>query len=416
MGIIRELKDFRNSLTELRKIGMLNEQFKSFTVYAPSFSSFSGGLYEMDLTRAAIHSIANNASKAHPIILGETKYRRFEKVLQNSPNGLMTSQQFLYRLFTILKAENTCFIIPLYEARDYGKITGLWPVRSKDSKIVRVDGKDFLRYKIRAGTAAEREEVIELERVGIMRNHYYSDDYYGDSNSAMNPTMELINVQNQGIIEGVKQSATIRFMMKLATVITDSKKLKEERDRIRDMNLSYENNGGLFLYDNKYSDAKQVESKPFIVDADQSSHIRTNVYNYFGVNEKILQNSYNEDEWNAFYEGQIEPLLIQLSQVVTKMLFTENDIENGYAVLFESSRLQYASNSTKLSVVTQLFDRGFITHNQGLAVFNLAPVPNGDTYFIRREYVEVDKLSDKAMDDPIKIEEGKDDNTEEQGV
>ena len=92
------------------------------------------------------------------------------------------------------------------------------------------------------------------------------------------------------------------------------------------------------------------------------------------------------------------------------------DIENGYAVLFESSRLQYASISTKLSVVTQLFDRGFITHNQGLAVFNLSPVPNGDTYFIRREYVEVDKLSDKAMDNPTKIEEEKDDNTEEQGV
>ena len=101
MGIIKEWKEFKNSLTEVRKMGMLNEQFKSFTVYAPSFSSFAGGLYEMDLTRAAIHSIANNASKAHPIILGESKYRRFEKVLQNSPNGLMTSQQFLYRLFTI---------------------------------------------------------------------------------------------------------------------------------------------------------------------------------------------------------------------------------------------------------------------------------------------------------------------------
>ena len=414
MGIFQDFREWRESRIEYRKKAMINDQFKSFTVYAPSFSSFGGGLYEMDLTRSAIHSIANNASKAHPIILGDGRYKNFERVLQTSPNGLMTSQQWLYRIMTILKAENTCFLVPLYEARDYGKVTGIWPVRSKDAKIVRSNGTDYLIYKVYAGTSIIKEQTIPLEEVGIMRNHYYTDDYYGEDNAAMHPTMELINVQNQGIIEGVKQSATIRFMMKLTNVISDSKKLKEERDRIRDMNLSYENNGGLFIYDNKYSDAKQVESKPFIIDAEQSEHIRTNVYNYFGVNEKILQNSYNEDEWNAFYEGQIEPLLIQLSQVVTNMLFTTNEIAQGRMVIFESSRLQYASNNTKLSVVTQLFDRGFITHNQGLAIFNLPPVPNGDTYFIRREYVEVTKLDDKSENK--QIEEVIDDNTEEQRI
>ncbi len=77
------------------------------------------------------------------------------------------------------------------------------------------------------------------------------------------------------------------------------------------------------MYDSKYSDVKQIDSKPFVIDAEQMKLINTNVYNYFGVNEAILQNSYTEDQWNAFYEGKIEPFALQLSLVISNMLFIE---------------------------------------------------------------------------------------------
>lgn len=401
MGLIKNIRYLWGQTIEERKAAIINSEFKSYTVYAPSFSTYSGGVYEMDLTRSAIAAIASNASKANPVVVG-AKYKGMQNVLRHHPNALMTSDQFVYKLATITFAENTAFIVPIYEDRSAGKIIGFWPVSSINSEVVRTNGTDYLKYKIKGGNAAEQTKIIPLDEVGIMRNHYYKDDYYGDSNSALNATMNLISVQNQGIVEGVKNSNSIRFMMKLANVVAKPEEFKKERDRIRDINLNSENNGGIFVYDNKYVEAKQIDSKPLVVDAEQAKHIKSNVCDYFGVSEAILQNSFNEEQWNAFYEGKIEPFLIQLSGVISKMLFTDKDFEQGSRVMFESSRMQYASNQTKLQVSTQLFDRGVLTHNQVREIWNMPPIPGGDVYFIRREYVEVSKLGKDETENPMK--------------
>ena len=401
MGLLKDFGDFRKIIAEERKKVNLYNDFKSFTVYSPTFSTYAGGVYEMDLTRAAIHSIANQVSKANPVIVGD-KYKSFESVLQSFPNSLMTGQQFLYKWATILLAENTCFLIPIYEDRTAGKIIGIQPVGRKGAEIRRLDGVDYLVYEVEVG-GQRRKQSIELDRVGITRNHYYTSDYFGESNSALNATMELLNVQNQGIIEGVKNSNTIRFIMKLANVIADPNAFRKERDRIRDMNLNTENNGGIFMYDAKYSEAKQIDSKPMMVDADQAKLVAQNVFNYFGINEAFVQNRFSETEWDAIYEGRIEPLLIQLSQVVSRMLFTDKDFTDGSKVIYESSRMQYASNETKKGIVVELFDRGFLTHNEGRMIFNLPRIEGGDKYYIRREYIGIDELP--KID--VKKEEGK---------
>ena len=111
-----------------------------------------------------------------------------------------------------------------------------------------------------------------------------------------------------------------------------------------------------------------------------------------GVMKKILQNSFKSDEWNAYYEGKIEPFAVQLSLVMTNMTFTEKEVSFGNQIIFTANRTQYASNDEKLSMVTELFDRGFLTHNEGREIFNMSSVKNGDKYFIRQEYIETDKL------------------------
>lgn len=406
MGIIKQFMEYR-------KMTVLSSNFKEYTAYSPNFTTYQGGLYEMDLTRSAIHAIAINASKANPIVVGNV-YKNLTSILQNNPNQYMTTQQFLYKVFTILTAENNCYIIPIYEDRSAGKIIGLYPITSKGCKIVSVDGTLMLNYRINSLKTTMLS--IPYDEVGHLKNHFYENDFNGNSNSALSSTMELINTQNQGIINGVKQSAMIRFMMKFSNVIASPEKYRKERDELKSVNLNSENNGGIFMYDGKYSDAKQIDSKPFIVDAEQSAYIKNNIYNYFGVNEKILQNSFNEDEWNAFYEGKLEPDLIQLSQVISKMLFDDKQLANGSKVFFESSRMQYASNTTKLNIVTQLFDRGFITHNQGLQIFNLPPVEDGDKTWIRREYAEVGQLTSPVATPAIVPQEVQQLDTQKEGT
>ena len=224
----------------------------------------------------------------------------------------------------------------------------------------------------------------------------------------MRPTMQLIQAQNQGIIEGVKNSASIRFLAKLANVLKPDD-ISKERKRFTEENLASDNNGGVMLYDQKYEDIKQIESKPFTINAAQAAQIKENVFNYFGTSEAILQNKYTSDEWNAYYEGKIEPFAIEMSLVHTNMTFNEHQIAYGNEIIFTANRLQYLSNTEKLNTVTQLFDRGFITHNQGLEIFNMAPVKGGDKRYIRKEYALTDNFNDVATSKEV------DDNADSRG-
>lgn len=370
----------------------VEEYFQMMTAYAPVFSSFEGSLYEMELTRAAINSFATHVSKLKPEINGSKAGNRvLERTMQFKPNALMDTTKYLERLATVYMVENTAFIAPLFDNR--GEIVGFYPILPSKSQIVSVDGQKFLRYNFENNIYG----AIELDLAGRLTQMQYRDELYGESNRPMRPTMELINTQNQGIVEGVKSSASIRFMAKLANVLK-SKDLEAERERFRETNLSSKNNGGVLMFDQKYEEVKQLQSSPYIVDPEQMKLIRENVYDYFGTNEHILRNDYNSDQWNAYYEGKIEPFAIQMSLVHTNMIFSDREIANGNQVIFTANRLQYLSNDEKLSTVTQLFDRGFITHNQGLEVFNMSPVENGDKRYIRREYAIADNYDGEIND------------------
>ena len=372
--------------SEKKQIQYLTQAFKVINGYNPVFTTFNGGIYEMELTRSAINSIALHCSKLNPVIKGNYKHKKLSKMLATRPNYLMTTQQFLQKLFTILLCENNAFIIPIYEDNTATEIVGFYPVRTKNAVIQTYQGIEYLIYEIDG-----KKYVIEYERVGHLRNHFYKKECFGDSNGALTPTMDLLHTQNEGIKEGIKNSASIRFLARLTNTIMPEH-LKKERQALTEANLGADNNGGIMIFDNKYAEVKEISSTPFIVDSQQMEHIKNNVFNYFHISEAIIQNKAKEDEWNSFYEGMIEPLALQLGQVLTNMLMSQKDIEKGYGVIFESSRLQFASNQTKLNFVTQMFDRGQITTNQALAVFNLPPVDDGDKRYIRKEYTEVKNL------------------------
>ena len=151
--------------------------------------------------------------------------------------------------------------------------------------------------------------AIELERAGIMTQFQYHDELFGESNKPLKPTMDMIHANNQGIIEGVKSAAAIRFMGKLAQVLKPAD-IDAERERFVASNLSPQNSNGILLFDQKYEEVKQVTSEPFVVDDKQMGQIKDNVFSYFGTNENILQNKFTSDVWNAYYEGKIEPFAI----------------------------------------------------------------------------------------------------------
>lgn len=364
--------------------GHYESVFKMLNGYTPRFTSYEGGVYESELIRAAINARATHVSKLQVDISGSAK-PALQNKLQHGPNEFQTWGQFLYRLSTILDVHNTAFITPVYD--QYGEPSGIYTPLPSRCDIVEYNKTPYLRYTFNNGKRA----AIEFDNCGIMTKYQYRDDFFGESNRALFPTMDLIHIQNQGIEEGVKSAATYRFMAQVAN-FTKTDDLAKERKRFTMENFSSEaDGGGLLLFPNTYQNIKQIDVKPWVIDADQMQAIRANVFEYFGINEDVLQNKAYGDAWSAFYEGAIEAFSIQFSDVMTKMLFTFREQSQGNRVMATANRLQYMSNKDKLDVSAQMLDRGIMTINEIREIWNLAPVEGGDSRIIRGEYYSTDE-------------------------
>lgn len=375
--------------------GEYKGEFKLLNGYTPRFTSYNGNLYESQLIRSAINARAIHISKLKVEIMGSAK-PALQNKLKHGPNQFQTWSQFLYRLSTILDVHNTAFICPVYD--EFGEPSGVYVPLPSKCEIVQYGDKPFLRYKFNNGQTA----AIEIDYCGIMTKFQLKSDFFGENNSALLPTMELVHIQNQGIKEGVKNAASYKFY---ASVNNFSKAddLAKERKRFSEENFSKDaDGGGLLLFPNTYTNINQVKSEPWVIDDKQMEYIRSGVYEYFMVNEDVLTNKAYGDSWTAFYEGAVEPFAIQFSEVMTRMLFTFNEQTRDNRVIATANRLQYMSNQEKLNVSAQLADRGILNRDECREIWNLAPLPDGQgqEYIIRGEYYNASE----------KITEGADEN------
>lgn len=379
MGFLNKWFGKKGDKTE----SLIRDYFKMINGYTPSFSSFEGSVYEMDLTRSAIHTIATHTSKLNMEVKGSAN-TNLGRRLQTKANEIQDTSKYLYRLATILQVTNNALIIPTYNEITQN-INGFYPLLADDGKVVEYENELYLVY-----TFLGKRHAKPISEIGIMNQFQFKDELFGGSNHSMKPTLNLLHYQNQGMIEAIKSGASIRFMAQLMNIINDED-MEAERNKFAKQNLA-NNPTGVMLFDSKYKEVKQVTSNPVMIDDKQMQQIKENVYAHFGVNDKILQNSFNSEEWAAFYEGRIEPFAIQASLVHSNLAFTERELANDNFIMLTANRLQYLSPAEKLSTVTQLFDRGFITHNQGREIYNMSPIDGGDKYYIRKEYSETTKL------------------------
>lgn len=362
----------------------VESEFRLLNGYSPTFSSWNKDLYESELIRAAIGARATHISKLRVETRGAAR-PALQTKLKHGPNQLQTWGQFLYRLSTILDMHNTAFVVPVYD--QYGEPSGVFTPLPERCKVVQYNKIPFLRYEFSHGQTA----AIEMAYCGVMTKYQYRNDIFGENNHALFPTMELIHLQDQGIEEAVKSGATYRFMATLNN-FSKSEDLAKERKRFSEENFAKDSEGGgLLLFPNTYTNVQQVQAKPYTIEAEQMKIIQNNVFQYFGVNEEILENKAFGDAWSAFYEGAIEPFAVQFSDVMTRMLFTLRQQSEGNIVMATANRLQYMSNADKLAVSAQMADRGLLTRNEIREIWNLPPLPEpyGSQLPIRGEYYNV---------------------------
>lgn len=356
-----------------------------------SFSAFTGDAYSNDVFREAVDAIARNAGKlkgSHVI-----KYRnhdreegdcKINRLLQVRPNPYMSAYDFIYKLVTRLYLYNNSFA---YIDRDQrGNVVGLYPITASHiDLLVDQSGRLYCSFLMKSG----REVVLPYDDMIHLRRFFNDDDILGADNTAIAPGLELSQTQNEGLVNGIKSGASIRGILKF-TQIMSPEKLKKEKDAFVTDYLEIGNDGGVVATDQKM-DYQPIESKPIVLNADQTKAIREKIFSYLGVTEAIVSSSYTEDQFSAFYESTIEPIATALSQEMTAKLFSEREQAFGNEIIFESGRLQFTSNSTKVNLIAQLVPLGLLTVNQALEILNLPGVADGDRRLQALNMIDVDQ-------------------------
>lgn len=349
-------------------------RWKELGAYTAIFTPFGRNMWQSDLVRSCIRPISEHTGKANAV---SNNRPEIAKILNSSPNMYMNGKDFLSKIRIWLEIKNTVFI---YIARDdTGKVISFYPVPYESFEALEYLGGLYIKFTFNNGAA--KDYVFPWDDLAVLRKDYFSSDIWGDDNGAILNKLEINHITDEGIAHAVKATANLRGILKSTKAMLSKEDIKKQKDEFVNDYLNLENSGGIASLD-ATQDFTPIEMKPAITDPNTIKQFREDVYRYWGVNDAIIMSSYTEEQMEAFYQSRIEPFLVALSQELTRKVFTKREKELGASIIYESNRIQYASNKTKLNMV-QLVDRGIMTPNELRQAFNLAPYEGGNE-FVRR--------------------------------
>lgn len=348
------------------------------------FTSYKGDFHNDPDVLACVDAIARNGAKMHPRHIRNFKGTlenvkdSLYKILAKQPNEIQNAYRFYYDVIFNLELYNNAFI---YKQTDENlKVTGLYPLEYNEVKLYEYKGDIWVKFKF--GRSKERfvpySDIIHLTR-------FVSEDgLFGGKTLPIIKVLDKKHVLDEGIVNAIKTTQSIKGVIKSTKAMLKPEDVKKMRDQfVKDFVDSRNNRSGIGGLD-ATTDFIPVKIEPTTASDSQIKEIDDKVLNYFGVNQNIIQSKYTEDEWNAFYESVLEPIGLQMSLEFSNKLFTPTEKNFGNEILFESNRLQYASNKTKIELVR--YAGNIMTINEQREVFNLAPIENGDVFMIDQNH------------------------------
>ena len=367
-----------------------SEQLELVEGYKATFTPYKGDFHNDPDILACVDAIARNGAKMHPRHI-RNYYSREEnreklenvkgnlyKILAKQPNEIQNAYKFYYDILTNLELYNNAFV---YIQRDENyKVTGLYPLEYKDCKFYEYEDKVFIQFKF--GRSKSRyvsyNDCIHLTRfVG-------EDGLFGGSSLPIRKVLDIKHILDEGIINAIKTTQSIKGVLKSTKALLKPDDVKKMRDQfVDDFINSRKDKSGIGGLD-ATTEFTPVKIEPQTATDSQVKSIDNKILSYFGINEKIIQSSYSEDEWNAFYESVLEPIGLQMSLEFSNKLFTPTEKNFGNEILFESNRLQYASNKTKIELIR--FASNILSINEQREILNQAPIEGGDVYMIDQNH------------------------------
>lgn len=353
-------------------------RFELLNSNTSSITPWNGKIYDNDIVRSCLRPISTN--------LGKLNFKHIRnssdglKVIQSGnvyyllkyPNKFMTMQKVLEKMAIQLELEGNAYA---YVKRDANNIpVEIFPIPYRRADLLEYNDELYMKFTFNTG----KTKTIPYSDVIHLRKDFNENDFYGtDAQNALKVIMQVLDTTDKGVIQAVKQSAVIKWILKIKTTLNPKDRKKITDDFATNyLDIDNKENKNVAATDPRY-DAEQVKDNNFVPNEKQMDNYTRRLYSYFGVNEKIVNNSYNEDEWNAFYESKIEPIAREFTEQLTKILFSKHERECGNEIVFEPASLQFASMTHKIEL-TQMVDRGSLTPNEWRAIMNMSPIEGGD--------------------------------------
>ena len=351
---------------------MVNETtLKLLSGYNATYTDITDDIDENIIAKECINVIATHCAKMIPKhyqqngniknhISGQINY-----IISVKPNPFMTTYDFIYKIMSLLLAQNNEYIY--IDIDDKGYLRGLYPLNPLFCTLIEYENEVWLKFQFIDGNIY----YVKYSRIIHLRNFYNKHDFYGDTNQVLNNAIETQTVADDGIKNAIKISASLRGVLKAANAILKDKDIKSMKDNFVQSLLS--STDGIGSLDARM-DFKEINLNPVLLEKEQLEMVNGNIYGYFMLSENIIKSKYTADEWNAFYESVLEPRAIQMGQAFTNAIFSEKSIREGHRIEFSVNRIKYAKTETKITLIKEAGALGLITVDEGREILDLPAI------------------------------------------
>lgn len=360
---------FKNKINGLRFAHMLNSG-------QPIFSQFGENIYASDIVQSIVDCIVAEMTKLTPKHIrtdGSDKVpvnSSVQRVL-NNPNSLMTRSDFISKVVWNLFLNYNSIVYPIFEG---DRLVEMYPLQPRNVDFLEDEsGQLFIKMRFHNS----QEFTLPYKNIIHVRYKFSFNDFLGGNkngqpdNSALLKLLSMNENLMEGTLKAMKTSFNINGILKSGSIMD-----REKTDKmVAEFNEKLKKgDSGILGVDGK-SDYIAIDKKPQLIDPETLKFIDTRILRMFGVSMPILTGDYTKEQYEAFYQKKIEPLVIAISQAFTKGLFTENERNHGNEIVFLPKELIFMNTTQVLEAMRILGDAGDLYSNEKRLALGLAPLP-----------------------------------------
>lgn len=360
------------------------QQAQMLNGYTPIFSQFGTNIYASDVVQQAIKCIVDEMKKLNPTHIRYNGNDPVPKVgsvqtVLNNPNPIMTTSEFLEKVMWLLLLNYNAFILPTYyiwekDGTQVRTIEGLYPLKPAQVEFVE-DAANRLYVKMRFEnnfeTTIPYDDLIHI-KYNYSVNEYMGGDVSGQpDHRPVLQTLELNNTLLEGVAKAMKASYAVNGVVKYNTMLDDGK----TEAAIKELESKLKNSESGFLPLDLKSEFTALDRSTQLVDESTLKFIDEKILRNWGVPLCILTGDYTKEQYAAFYQKTLEPLIISISQAFTKKLFTRRERAFGNEIRLYPKDLIFMTVDQTLEMINMLSNTGSIYENEKRVAFGLRPLP-----------------------------------------